>query len=282
MFFIKYLAGVALCLTLCANVGCSAGTGLGEPGFINPGVLTHAMGKNSGDTDLDDYGDKGDTGDTDGDSLDDYESGGTVHGINDPLEPWNRFWFGFNDIFFTYVAKPAYTAYDTIVPDKVQTGLSNFLKNLLFPARFVNALLQGKFQLAGVEFGRFMINSTVGVAGLIDVAAREKTVVPWTRDGEDFGQTLGHWGLGDGFYLVLPFMGPSSLRDGVGSAVNFFIDPLLYADPTFVSSGIVYALYFNEMRTILPAYEQTKKIAVDPYIAMREAYAAYRKQLILK
>ncbi len=280
MFSMKYLARFALCLTLCAAMGCSAGTGLGEAGFVNPSVFANYMGKNAGDANLDDYGDVG--GDGVAGSLDDYGSGGSIHGISDPLEPWNRFWFGFNDMFFTYVAKPAYIAYDTVVPDKVQTGLSNFLKNLLFPARFVNALLQGKFKLAGVELGRFMINTTVGVGGLIDVAAREKTVVPWTRDGEDFGQTLAHWGVGDGFYLVLPFMGPSSLRDGFGSAVNFFIDPLLYADPTFISSGIVYGLYFNEVRTILPVYESTKKVAVDPYIAMREAYVAFRKQQILK
>ncbi len=279
----KHVAKSILCLTLCFNMACSAGTGIGEAGFVNPGVMHGFMGKSSGDANLDDYGDSGDVGgDGVSGSLDDYALDGNVDGISDPLEPWNRFWFGFNDIFYMYIAKPMYTAYDTVVPDKVQTGLSNFLRNLLFPARFVNALLQGKFQLAGVEMGRFIINSTVGVGGLIDVAAREKTVVPWTREGEDFGQTLGHWGIGNGFYLVLPFIGPSSLRDGIGSTVNFFIDPLLYADPTFISTGVVTGLYFNEVRTILPVYENTKRVAVDPYIAMREAYIAFRKQQVLK
>ncbi len=281
----KFITYILIALTLCSQTACVGGKGIGEAGFVNPAALHASMGqgflgKNSGDTNLDNYGDVG--GDGVAGSLDDYGDSGSVDGIADPLEPWNRFWFGFNDIFYLYIAKPVHGAYDAIMPDQLQTGLSNFLKNLLFPARFVNALLQGKFKLAGVEMSRFIVNSTVGFAGFIDVAASKKTVVPWTRDGEDFGQTLGHWGVGDGFYLVLPFIGPSSLRDGVGSAVNFFIDPLLYADPTFISSGIVYGLYFNEVGGILSVYDSTKKVAVDPYIAMREAYVAFRKQQVLK
>ncbi len=213
-------------------------------------------------------------------NLDDYEIT-PVQGISDPLEPWNRFWFGFNDIFYLYVASPLYSAYDFVMPDDVQSGLSNFFNNLLFPVRFVNALLQGKVELAGVEFGRFMINTTVGMGGFIDVAKRNKTVVPYTREGEDFGQTLATWGIGDGFYLVLPFFGPSSARGAVGTAVDYLIDPTLYLDPTFTTAFIYGGLEFNDLDNVLPLYKDAKNISVDPYIAMREAYVAYRKQQIL-
>ncbi len=215
-----------------------------------------------------------------GGDLDDYDAA-PVQGIADPLEPWNRFWFGFNDIFYLHIASPVYNAYDYIMPEPVQSGLSNFFNNLLFPVRFVNALLQGKVQLAGVEFGRFMINTTVGMGGLIDVAARHKTVVPYTREGEDFGQTLGSWGIGQGFYVVWPLYGPSSLRGSIGTAVDFFIDPAFYLDPTYLTTGIRVGLEFNDLDSVLPLYQDAKSVAVDPYVAMREAYAAYRKQQIM-
>ena len=101
--------------------------------------------------------------------LDDYDQS-PVQLIADPMEPWNRFWFHFNDIFYLYVARPLYRGYDFIMPDEFQSGLKNFLTNLLFPVRFVNNLLQGKPMDAGVEFGRFIVNSTVGFGGFIDVA----------------------------------------------------------------------------------------------------------------
>ncbi len=214
-----------------------------------------------------------------GGDLDDYDVI-PIQGIADPLEPWNRFWFGFNDIFYMHIANPVYSAYDYVMPDQVQGGLSNFFNNLLFPVRFVNALLQGKVQLAGVEFGRFMINTTVGMAGFIDVAARHKTVVPYTRDGEDFGQTLGAWGVGQGFYVVWPILGPSSARGSVGTAVDFFIDPTFFLDPTYISTGVRAGLEFNDLNSVLALYGDAKSVAVDPYVAMREAYAAYRKQQI--
>ncbi len=212
--------------------------------------------------------------------LDDYDIT-PVQGISDPLEPWNRFWFGFNDIFYLYVASPLYSAYDFVMPDDVQSGLSNFFNNLLFPVRFVNALLQGKVQLAGVEFSRFLVNTTVGMGGFIDVAKHKKTVVPYTREGEDFGQTLASWGVGKGFYLVLPILGPSSARGAVGTAVDYFIDPALYLDPTFTTTFAYGGLYFNDLDNVLPLYEDTKAMSLDPYIAMREAYVAYREQQIL-
>ncbi len=274
-----------LCVVLSLGTSCvSTGSGsMGQFSFVNADAYRASMGpsygKSAGDANLDDYGDAAGSGD-----LDDYgDNAVKIHSIADPLEPWNRFWFGFNDIFYLYIAKPVYTAYDSIMNDDVQKGMSNALNNFLFPARFVNALLQGKFKLAGVEMGRFLINTTVGFGGFIDVTKSKKTVVPYTREGEDFGQTLAHWGAGDGFYLVLPILGPSSLRDGVGSAVDFFIDPTFLLDPatSAISSTTVVGLYGNDVGDVLTVYEATKKAAVDPYIALREAYVAYRKQQIL-
>lgn len=212
-------------------------------------------------------------------SLDDYDIPAST--ISDPLEPWNRFWFSFNDVFYLYFARPVYTGYEFVTPSEFRTGLKNVLANLLFPVRFINSFLQGKPMAAGVEFGRFMLNSTLGFGGLIDVAKGVKAVVPVDPSGEDFGQTLGAWGVPQGFYVVWPIIGPSSARDSVGLAADSFLDPLYYLQPweaAFIAAG---SLRFNTMGDILTLYEDMNKSAVDPYVAMREAYAAYR-QLRLK
>lgn len=212
------------------------------------------------------------------DSLDDYGDGTAHPAIADPLEPWNRFWFHFNDIFYLHVARPAYRVYDTVMPDEFQSGLKNFLSNLLFPVRFVNCLLQGKPKAAGVEFGRFIVNSTVGFGGFFDVTKGRKTVVEMDPLGEDLGQTLGVWGVGHGFYIVWPILGPSSLRESVGLAGDYFLDPTFYLQPWEAAWGTAGTLRFNSLGDILPTYESVSKAAVDPYIAMREAYILFREQ----
>ena len=212
-------------------------------------------------------------------TLDDYDNE-PIQSISDPIEPWNRFWFHFNDIFFLYVAKPAYTAWEAVTPHQLRSGLKNFFSNLLFPVRFVNNILQFRFFEAGVEFGRFVINTTSS-AGFADVAKGLKTIVPVDPTGEDFGQTLGRWGLGHGFYIVWPIIGPSSARDTVGRAGDLFADPLFYLQPTELSLGIGGGLRFNALGDVLPLYEDLNTVAVDPYIAMREAYVNFRKAQVL-
>ncbi|WP_300925527.1 VacJ family lipoprotein, partial [uncultured Desulfovibrio sp.] len=208
------------------------------------------------------------------DSLDDYDDE-PVAAIADPIEPWNRFWFHFNDIFYMYIAKPAYTGWTWIMPECIRTGLNNFFSNLLFPTRFINNLLQFRFFEAGVEFGRFMMN-TMSSAGFADVARGKKTIVPVDPSGEDFGQTLGRWGIGQGFYVVWPFIGPSSLRDTIGRVGDCFTDPLFYVRPWELATGAELGFRFNALNDVLPTYEDLKSIAVDPYLAMREAYATFR------
>jgi len=219
------------------------------------------------------------------DELDDYASA-PLRTIADPLERWNRFWFGFNDVFYTYFFRPLYKAYAFITPRELRAGLKNALANALFPVRFVNCFLQGKFLAAGVELGRFVVNSTLGIGGLIDVTKDRKTIVPVDPDGEDFGQTLGVWGAGPGFYLVWPVIGPSNARDTVGRAVDWLMDPLLFVPGTTtmnaVSAGIWGGLRVNAADDTLETYENIKKAAVDPYISLRDMYTKYRQNRIAR
>lgn len=214
------------------------------------------------------------------DDLDDYDSTPRAS-IADPLEPWNRFWFRFNDIFYIHVARPVYNGWVYITPHQLRSGLANFFHNLLFPTRFINCLLQFRFQEAGVEFGRFVVN-TVSSAGFADVARPLKTVVPVDESGEDFGQTLGRWGIGQGFYIVWPLIGPSSLRDSFGRVGDWLTDPIAWLQPWYLSTGTEAGFRFNDLGTVLPSYVDLKSIAVDPYISMREAYAAYRQARVMR
>lgn len=214
------------------------------------------------------------------DELDDYDNE-PLQSIADPIEGWNRFWFGFNDIFFLYVAKPAYTAWETITPPQLREGLSNFWHNLLFPMRFVNNLLQFRFLEAGVEFGRFIVNTSAGFGGFADVTKYKKTVVPVHPEGENFGQTLGRWGIGHGFYIVWPFIGPSSVRESFGWAGDYFLYPgyatsYVWGAPWYAISGIQVGFFFNDLDDVLPTYMALRDAAVDPYIMLREAWVRHR------
>ncbi len=214
-----------------------------------------------------------------GENLDDYDST-PVQGISDPFEPWNRFWFGFNDIFYLYLINPLYKGYDYVMPDPVQSGLSNFFHNVLFPVRFVSSLLQGRPLAAGAEFGKFFINTTVGLGGFIDVAKHKKTIVPLDPSGENMDQTFGVWGFGTGPYLVWPIIGPSSVRGTFGTAADYFLDPTFYFQTPLAVTATAGGLRFNDLGPVLNLYNDSKAVAVDPYIAMREAYAAYKKRQI--
>ena len=214
------------------------------------------------------------------DDLDNYEDIPEAS-IPDPLEPWNRFWFKFNDIFFLHVAKPVYDGWTWIAPQFFRTGVNNLFHNALFPTRFINSALQFRFMEAGVEFSRFMMNM-MGSAGFVDLAGSKKTIVPVDPSGEDFGQTLGRWGFGPGFYLVWPFIGPSSLRDTVGRVGDYFTDPVFYINPWPYSTGAEAFLRFNALGDVLPAYEDLSSISIDPYVAMREAYASLRAAQIAR
>ncbi len=200
--------------------------------------------------------------------------------VPDPLESWNRGVFVFNDAMLDYVARPAYKGYAYVTPRFLRTGLKNMFRNLLFPVRFVNNLLQGKGKAAGVEMSRFVLNTTAGLGGFFDVAKSHKPIVP--VDAEDLGQTFGVWGMGEGFYIVWPLLGPSTARDSVGKVGDHFLDPITYVSPWELSLGLSAGRTFNELDDILDLYDEMKRSAIEPYSATRDAYVQYRRSKVAK
>jgi phospholipid-binding lipoprotein MlaA len=199
--------------------------------------------------------------------------------VPDPIEPWNRAMFGINDRFYFWVAKPVLTTYKNIMPQPARVCTGNFFENITTPARLVNCLLQGKGQEADMELRRFGINTTVGVLGLGDPARDQYGVEP---ADEDLGQTLAVYGLGDGFYVVWPVLGPSTLRDTTGMVGDQFMNPVRYVKPKEVSIGISVFGAVNKRSFHIGEYEALKSAAVDPYVAMRDAYGQYRNAQIKK
>jgi len=203
--------------------------------------------------------------------------------VDDPLMGWNRFWFTFNDYFYTGI-RPLVQGYRYVVPDFARTGIKNAYDNFTFPIRFLNALLQLNLTKAAREFGRFMINSTFGVGGLFDLAKSDPNLQP---GDEDFGQTLGHYGMGEGFYIVWPFIGPSSARDTVGLVGDVAANPLTWIfglwdyqgkeQNWYLSYTISIGNRFNRLPEYLDDYDSMKKSALEPYISMRDFYIQYRR-----
>lgn len=196
--------------------------------------------------------------------------------IADPIEPFNRVMYGFNEgVFNHYVADPIANTYKKL-PDDVRSCPRNFLYNLGTPVRFLSDVLQGEFSEAGVELGRFVINSTVGIVGLADPAGREFGIKKPSK--EDLGQTLGAYGVGGGMYVVWPFLGPSNVRDTVGMMGDFFLSPSTYVggDFMYVTNGI------NGVETTLQTQEarEEMKDGFDSYVKTRDAYQAYRVRMI--
>lgn len=205
------------------------------------------------------------------------ESGGDVveeASVADPLEKLNRGIFWFNDKVYFFVLKPVARAI-RVVPEPVRTSVGNAFHNLAAPIRFANATFQLKFRDAGIELGRFVINSTIGILGLFDPAGHYFGLK--SKD-EDFGQTLGHYGVGQGAYIVLPFLGPSSLRDAAGTFTDAFFDPVYYLTDKQTQEIIVVKATdaVNTLSLDKDSYEAIKREALDPYVVIRSAYAQHR------
>ncbi len=200
--------------------------------------------------------------------------------VADPLEPVNRAIFAFNDKLYFWVFKPVTQAFKAVVPEEIRTTTGNALDNIKAPVRIANSLLQGKFKRAGTEFGRFFINSTAGVLGFGDPAAGYPAL---DHDREDLGQTLAVWGVKDGIYLVLPFLGPSTLRDVVGKVGDIYFNPLTYGlEETSESLGVKAYETVNELSFRLGQYEAFKEGSLDPYVFMKNAYLQIRQEKIAK
>jgi phospholipid-binding lipoprotein MlaA len=195
------------------------------------------------------------------------ESGETY----DPLEPLNRGIYKVNHTLDRFLLRPVAKGYDTVAPRFVKFAVMNFFRNLEQPVYVANLLLQGKFTGAARQTGRFVINSTLGLAGIIDAA--KDAGLP--REQEDFGQTLAVWGIGGGPYLMLPLFGPSNFRDGIGLLADAQIDPLLNYDNASVRDKLIILKIIDKRRQLLPADKAINE-AADPYIFIREAYLQNR------
>ena len=195
---------------------------------------------------------------------------------SDPIESVNRKIFWFNDQVDIYVLEPIATGYDTITPKPVQKSITNFFENLRFPIVASNNLLQGKVKSAASDVARFGVNTTVGVLGFFDPASH------WGLEAhdEDFGQTLGFWGVPPGPYLVLPFLGASNPRDAVGLAV----DSVAAVYPWFVDLQYTASAYtvrvVNARAQVLKEVAQAKGAALDYYVLVRNAYRQHRQALV--
>ncbi len=205
----------------------------------------------------------------------------TVNGSHDPRDPFegfNRGVYAFNSDFDNKVAKPVAEGYQKVVPQTARTGVSNFFSNLDDVIVLVNDVLQLKGAKAASDFSRLAWNTTAGLFGLIDVA----TPMGLPKHNEDFGQTLGYWGVPSGPYLVLPFLGPSDFRDGTGDLVDYTqVDQLNRIKPYHPTRLAVEALGAVNTRTnLLRASNLLDQAALDPYIFMREAYFQRRRSEI--
>lgn len=192
----------------------------------------------------------------------------------DPWEPFNEKMFSFNhDVLDRFVIKPVATAWNAVLPDAVQKGISNVFDNLDVVRRVVNNLLEANFAGAGAEFARFTINSTVGLAGLFDVAT---DVFGIPESNVDTGITFGVWGFGPGPYLVLPFLPPLNVRDGIGYVFDAAMTPYTYFIPFYASIAGEATNIINERSLSLDTYQQVEESAIDLYAAVRNGYLEKR------
>ena len=205
------------------------------------------------------------------------EAGQVKERAFDPLRGYNRLAFKFNDKFYFWVAKPLTKGYGFVVPKPARASVSRAFHNLHFPLRLVNNLLQLKFRKAGTETGRFLINSTAGIGGLFDPAEKW---VGWRPADEDFGQTFGHYGVGDGFPIVLPLLGQTNLRDGLGVIPSFLLNPVWYVADFKTNFAVTSGEQFNFVSLHIGEYESIKKDALDPYTFIRDAYKQNREKKI--
>jgi phospholipid-binding lipoprotein MlaA len=197
--------------------------------------------------------------------------------VSDPLEPMNRAFFKFNDKLYFWVLKPVSKGYGKVAPEPFRESIRRFFVNVRYPVRVVNNILQGKFKGAGVETARFLVNSTVGIAGLFDPAQDEWRLRPYP---EDLDQTLGVYGAPPGAYLDWPVFGPSSVRGTAGLVGDSFLVPWNYLD----SAAVIYSTRsydaVNSTSLRLGEYERFKQSALDPYVALRDAYFENRRSLV--
>jgi phospholipid-binding lipoprotein MlaA len=239
--------------------GCAASNKSTSPDVLTSGSANAKRAPASADTEP--------STDNDFELLEEDLSGQMIE-IADPLEPLNR---------TMYNLKPLAQTVEHLIPKPARIGIRNFFGNLTTPVRFVNCHLQGKTDAADTELNRFIINTTAGVLGFGDPALDQHGLEPVD---EDLGQSLAGFGLGNWFYIVWPFFGPSTFRDSLGMVGDWFLNPVYYVEPTEASVTISATRYANESSFHIGEYEAFKSAAVDPYVATRNAYIQHRNKAI--
>ena len=214
------------------------------------------------------------------DDLDEYQ----VAPVSDPLEPLNRATFQLNDGIYTVLLRPISKGYETITPKPVRQGIYNAYENVKFPIRVINDVLQWNWKRAGLETGKFLVNSTVGVAGI----GRPSDHIPALADvpAADTGQTFAKWGIGSGPYLVLPVLGPSTVRDTFGLAGDYALNPITWVCFVYGDYDWIIAIPAANTLRALPGqmalYDTITKDSLDRYLAARSSYIQYRKEAAAK
>ena len=211
------------------------------------------------------------------DDNDEYaDDNGNGEPYPDSIEGFNRGVFSFNDGFITYVFSPFDTFYTGFFPQDIRNGFGNFYRNLGYPVRLINALLQFKFDKIGKETASFALNTVFGVGGLFNVT---RNMPALQSSPEDFSQTLAFYGLGEGTYVVLPFLGPSTARDIVGTVADSFLHPLSLVTPDSAKYALVGHDKVNAASAALPTYKDLKKDSFDHYTSMKDVFFQYRRGL---
>lgn len=203
------------------------------------------------------------------------EQSSAIRSPADPWEPLNRPIYAFNQTFDSLTYKPIAKVYEFVIPAIVRQGVTNFSRNLRTPLVMINNGLQGKGFAASNDLGRFLLNSTLGFAGILDPA----THVGLDRNDEDFGQTLAVWGVPAGPYVSVPFLGPSTLRDALMIPLNLYVDPLIHYNNSSVRDKL-YGLRAIDLRQRLFAAEALIKDSPDRYLTVRESFLQRRKYLV--
>lgn len=218
--------------------------------------------------------------DVESESVSEADQGESLQ-IADPLAPVNKAVFYFNDKLYFWGIKPVTQVYSHVVPEDFRFALSNVYDNLWAPSRVLNNLFQLRLKAAGNELIRFVFNSFAGIGGMGDMANEALGI---KKQEADFGQTLGHYGIGHGIYLVLPVFGPSSVRDGVGLVADQLMHPLTYVKSSNLTFGQKLGIFahskINDTSFKIGDYEAFKESALDPYISMKDAYLQYRQRMV--
>ena len=196
--------------------------------------------------------------------------------VNDPIEGFNRTMFGFNEKVDENVLKPVAIGYKNVVPSPARTGVTNFYNNFEDAWSAVNSLFQLKFEHAASNTMRVLVNTTMGLGGLLDWGSAMRL----QRYNEDFGQTLGHWGMGEGAYVVWPLLGPSTARDSVGLPLDLAVGPGLVIESTAVSIGATALNVVNTRANLLDTTALLDDIVLDKYIFVRDGFLQRRRSQI--